>query len=239
MNPTGVFVTGTDTGVGKTIVSAAIARHLHNKGLRVGVMKPVTSGSTVTGGAPVSEDAQLLRWAACSDAPAGDTSPYVLREPIAPSEAARLEGVTINRWRIRDSFERLAGMHDFMVVEGAGGLLVPLADDLMVADLAKDLGLPLIIVARPGLGTINHTLMTCECAISRGISILGFILNGQEENPGQAEAYASRLIARLSGLPLLGVLGRYGGLDEKEIVTRIADALDREPLADALKGELQ
>jgi len=126
-----------------------------------------------------------------------------------------------------------------MIVEGAGGLLVPLADDLMVADLAKDLGLPLIIVARPGLGTINHTLMTCECAISRGISILGFILNGQEENPGKAEAYASRLIAKFSGLPLLGVLGRYGGLAEKEIVTRMADALDREPLADALKGEIE
>jgi len=153
MRPKGIFITGTDTGVGKTIVAAGIARYLHDRGIRVGVLKPVTSGALEADGRLVSEDAELLRWAARSTAPAGDTAPYVLRDPLAPSEAARRDGVAISRNRIREAFDRLAGRHDFLIVEGAGGLLVPLADDLLVADLAKHLELPLLIVARPDLGT--------------------------------------------------------------------------------------
>jgi dethiobiotin synthetase len=236
MQSKGIFITGTDTGVGKTIVAAAIARYLRNQGANVGVFKPVTSGALESGENLVSEDAELLRWAAQCIAPATDVSPYVLREPLAPSEAARRDRVTIRYQRIREAFDRLTAHHDFIIVEGAGGLLVPLAQDLLVADLAKRLGLPLLIVARPDLGTVNHTLMTCECALCRGIKVLGVVINGQEEHPGQAESYAPRLIEQLSGVPLLGVLRRCHGMDEKAIVEKLAVCMEGEPLATALNG---
>jgi dethiobiotin synthetase len=238
MRSKGIFVTGTDTGVGKTIVAAAIARYLRDQGVNVGVFKPVTSGALENGGKLVSEDAELLRWAAKCTSPAGDVSPYLLREPLAPSEAAQRDGVTIRYERIRESFDRLAAHHDFLIVEGAGGLLVPLTDDLFVADLAKRLELPLLIVARPDLGTVNHTLLTCECARSRGIEVLGVVINGQPEQPGLPESYAPRLIARLSGVPLLSVLRRHPGMDEKSIVEKLAACIEGEPLATALNGEI-
>lgn len=236
MHTKGIFVTGTDTGVGKTAVAAAIARYLKGTGVAVGVLKPVTSGGVEIDGTLVSEDAELLKSAADCASPAEDIAPYVLREPIAPSEAARLDGVTVSYPRIREAFDRLAARHDFLVVEGAGGLLVPLADDLLVADLAERLELPLLIVARPDLGTVNHTLMTCECARSRGIAILGIVINGQPEQPGAAEAYAPRLIERLSGIPVLGVLPRISGTDEARMVERLADSLEGGALAATLKG---
>lgn len=239
MRPKGIFVTGTDTGVGKTIVAAGIARYLHDRGIRVGVLKPVTSGALEADGRLVSEDAELLRWAARSTAPAGDTAPYVLREPLAPSEAARRDGLIIRYERIREAFDRLEGNHDFLIVEGAGGLLVPLADDLLVADLAKHLELPLLIVARPDLGTVNHTLMTCECARSRGIGVLGIVINGQPEQPGEAESYAPRLIGHLADVQLLAVFQRFTDTNEKGVVEKLAACVGKEPLAAALMGEME
>lgn len=236
MEPAGIFVTGTDTGVGKTIVAAAIARHLRNKGVDVGVMKPVTSGGIERDGNLASEDAELLKIASGSVSSYKDIAPYVLRQPIAPSEAARLEGVTVIYERIRESFDRLSARHDFLIVEGAGGILVPLAEDFLVADLALLLGLPLVIVARPDLGTVNHTLMTCECARSRNIGVLGVVINGYPEDPGAAEFYAPRLIERLSGVPLLGVLPRTTCSEEIRIAEMLAKTIENSALAAALPG---
>jgi len=236
MSPKGIFITGTDTGVGKTIVAAAIACYLRDKGYRVGVLKPVTSGGVEKDGRLVSEDAELLAWAAGCPAGNEDISPYVLRDPIAPSEAARHEGVRIVYERIREAFDRLSAVHDIVIVEGAGGLLVPLSDDLLVADLAQRLDLPLIITARPDLGTVNHTLMTCECARTRGIAILGVIINGWPDNPGNAESYAPELIERLSGERLLGVFPRCSDRDEKAIVEKLSHQIEGQPLASTLHG---
>ena len=121
------LITGTDTGVGKTIVAATIARLLHQRGVNVGVMKPVTSGCREVDGRLVSEDAELLAWAAGCDSADPDTAPYRLKEPLAPSVAASREGVRIDFSRIRDAYDRLASRHDVVIVEGAGGLMVPLA----------------------------------------------------------------------------------------------------------------
>jgi len=238
MRARGIFVTGTDTGVGKTAVAAAIAGYLKRKGIDVGVLKPVTSGGVMRDGRLVSEDAELLRCASGCTAPVDDIAPYVLREPIAPSEAARLDGVTVTYERIREAFDRLSVRHDFLVVEGAGGLMVPLADDLLVADLAQRLLLPLVIVARPDLGTVNHTIMTCECARARGIRILGVVINGQPAGPGAAESSAPRLIERLSGVPLLGVLPRVSDTDEVRIAQKLASGFEGGTLAEALMGGL-
>ena len=147
-----IFVTGTDTGVGKTVVTAALALLLRERGVNVGVMKPVTSGCVERGDSLVSEDAELLAWAAGVPLD-NDCAPYCLRTPIAPSVAAARENVRIDFSRIGDAFERLKAHHDFVLVEGAGGLMVPLSGGLMVADLVLALKLPLLVVARPNLGT--------------------------------------------------------------------------------------
>lgn len=234
----GIFVSGTDTGVGKSIVAAAIALLLRNAGVRVAVLKPVTSGAVLLDGRLVSEDAELLRWASGCAAPDREIAPYLLREPLAPSEAAAREGTTIELSQVREAFNRLSANHDFVIVEGAGGLLVPLAEDLLVADLVKDLSLPLLIVARPNLGTVNHTLMTCECARSRGIEVLGVVINGQPAQPGLAEEYAARVISEFAAVPVLAVLPRCGEANEKTIVESLAKYIDKQPLAALLSQEV-
>ncbi|MRR57430.1 MAG: dethiobiotin synthase [Deltaproteobacteria bacterium] len=237
MNTKGIFITGTDTGVGKTVVASALASYLKCRGIRVGVLKPVTSGAVEVDGRLVSEDAELLRMASGCTSPDEDIAPYLLREPLAPSEAASREGVSIRAERILEAFNRVSALHDVTIVEGAGGLLVPLGEGLLVADLAVRLNLPVIIVARPNLGTVNHTLMTCECARSRGIRVMGVVINGQPLHPGPAEHYASRVIASLSGVPVLAVLPRQEMADEMFVVEKLAEAIGSQPLADALEKE--
>ncbi len=234
----GIFITGTDTGVGKTVVASAIARLLHDHGVNVGVMKPVTCGCLEENGHLVSEDALLLAWSAGVAGVDPDMAPYLLRLPIAPSEAARREGVRINFQHIADSFARLASRHDFVIVEGAGGLMVPLAGGLLIADLINHLSLPLLVVARPNLGTINHTLMTCFAARQLGITVKGVVINNYPEKPGIAEESAPHLIASLAGAPLLGIFPHLEGNGLREIVEALAERLDNEPATRILLREI-
>lgn len=225
MAPRGIFVTGTDTGVGKTIVAATLARLLRMNGVKVGVMKPVTSGCREENGQLVSDDAQLLCQAAgvvISD----DIAPYCLREALAPAEAAKIDGVRIDFSAIKASFDRLASAHDFVIVEGAGGLMVPLTGGLLVADLARELELPLLVVARPGLGTINHTVLTCFAAQQLGLKVAGVIVNGMPEHPGLAEKGAPHQIGSLCGASVLGIWPQRNEVDEMEIVDELAVWLD-------------
>ncbi len=239
MKGKGVFITGTDTGVGKTFTTAAIARFLHDRGMRVGVMKPVTSGCVMVGGKLVSEDAELLKWASSCTAPAADIAPYLLKAPLAPSVAAAMEGVEIRFDNIVQAYKRLESGHDFMLVEGAGGLLAPLTEKLFIADLILSLQLPLIIVARPNLGTVNHTLLTSFCAEKLGITVLGVIMNQYPDVPGPAEKYAPEMITKLSGVPLLGMLPHVEGRNETAMVENLAEAIRRRPLANNLLKELK
>ena len=233
----GIFITGTDTGVGKTIVAATLARLLRMRGLNVGVMKPVTSGCREENGRLVSDDALLLCQAAgvtCSDA----VAPYLLREPVAPAEAAKLDGVRIDFARIRESFTTVSAGYDFMIVEGAGGLMVPLAGGLLVADLARQLELPLLVVARPNLGTINHTVLTCFAAQQMELKVAGVIINNYPEPPGLAERSAAHHIGSLCGAPVLGIWPHRDDLDEMEIVDGLADWLDGQSETDIVLREL-
>jgi len=233
----GIFVTGTDTGVGKTVVAAVLARLLRMRGLSVGVMKPVTSGCRAENGRLVSDDALLLCQAAgvdCSD----DVAPYLLREPVAPAEAARQDGVVIDFARIRAAFDRLAAAHDFVIVEGAGGLMVPLAGGLLVADLARQLGLPLLMVARPGLGTINHTVLSCFAAQQMGLKVAGVVINNYPDSPGLAERSAPHQIGSLCGAALLGIWPHRDDVDELELVEGLAEWLDGQAETDIVLREL-
>jgi len=234
----GIFITGTDTGVGKTIAAAALARLLHNRGVNVGVMKPVTSGCSEENGSLVSQDAELLAWGAGLEAVDDDNAPYLLREPIAPSEAAGREGVVIEFQRIGEAFKRLASRHDFIIVEGAGGLMAPLAGNLLIADLINYLSLPILVVASPALGAINHTLLTCFAARQLDISLCGVVINDYPEFPDCAEESAPHLISALAGTPLLGIFPHISGKNQREVVLGLASRIGRESGTDKLLREI-
>jgi dethiobiotin synthetase len=234
----GIFITGTDTGVGKTIAAATLARLLREKGVNVGVMKPVTSGCREESGRLVSEDAELLAWGAGLAGVDADVAPYLLRQPIAPAEAASRDGVRIDFRIIGNAFSRLASRYDFVIVEGAGGLMVPLFGGFLIADLVKHLSLPLLVVARPNLGTVNQTLLTCFAAKQLGISVRGVVINNYPERPGVAEESAPTLIASLSGAPLLGIFPHQEGIDSHEIVAGLAARLSDDPATQNLLREI-
>jgi len=215
--PRGIFVTGTDTGVGKTVVAAGLAAALIQSGRNVGVMKPVATGGVRRREGLMSEDAEFLAHVADAPEPMSIISPVVLAEPLAPTVAARRAGVTIDLDAIRAAFDEIAAAHEVVIVEGIGGLLVPITEGYRVADLAADLGLPLVVVARPGLGTINHTLLTVEVARGRGLDLLGIIINDLDaDTAGVAEETNPAELARETGLPILTVVPHDAETDPRE-----------------------
>jgi dethiobiotin synthetase len=233
----GIFITGTDTGVGKSIASAAIALLLQRQGRSVGVMKPVTSGCLELDGRLVSQDAELLGFAAGITL-TPDCTPYLFRAPVAPSIAASQEGARIDFGVIRDAYLRLAAQYDYLIVEGAGGLMVPLAGGLLMSDLAAHLGLPVAVVARPGLGTVNHTLLTTFSARNLGLEVKGVIINQYPEFPDQAAEYAPHLIASLCGAQLLGVFPEVAGTDDRAVVVGVVERLERDPATAVMLREI-
>ncbi len=204
MKHKGFFITGTDTGVGKTIITAALARMLLNRGLDVGVMKPVETGCARGPKGLIPTDSEFLIKAGKSKDPKALITPYTLEAPVAPSEAADLAGVEINDEYILDCYLKLKERHDCMIVEGAGGLMVPIYQRLLVSDLIKLLELPIILVARPNLGTINHSLLSIRYAQDQGIPVLGFIVNRRHDRIHASEEKSPIIIEKLSGVPFLG-----------------------------------
>ncbi len=173
MKARGLFVTGTDTGVGKTAVSCALARALRGRGVDVGVMKPIETGVPAAG----PEDARALREAAGAADRLEEICPLRFALPAAPTVAAEAEGREVDLALLRRSAEGLASRHELLLVEGAGGLLVPAAPGRSMADLAAELGLPLLVVARTRLGTINHTRLTLLAAEHLRLPVLGVALS--------------------------------------------------------------
>lgn len=202
----GYFITGTDTGVGKTLVTGAVARALVQRGKRVGVMKPFETGCGLRGSVLVPRDALFLKAMAQSTEALERICPCRLRYPLAPWIAAALEQVSIDVQQVVSIFKELQSRCDVMLVEGAGGLMVPITATLMNSDLAGLLGLPLIVVARLSLGTINHTLLTVQQALTRGLSVAGIVLNQLTPDRGVAEQTNPDAIRRLAGVPVLGQL---------------------------------
>ncbi len=215
----GIFVTGTDTEVGKTVIAGGLAAVLKAAGMDVGVMKPIATGGVEAFSHPeqerteknplnlISEDAIFLRHAAESDDELHLINPICLREPIAPSVASALENVRIDLRKIDFAFAQLRQRHEFVVVEGIGGIAVPIQENFLVAHLARHLQLPLIVVARPDLGTINHTFLTVEFARSFGLDVHGIVLNGlRTETAGPAEETNPAEISRITGSKILGIV---------------------------------
>lgn len=218
-----LLVTGTDTGVGKTYVSAGVARELARRGAPVGVMKPFATGARTIGGRLVSDDALLLKKAAGVDDPLDLINPVCLKPPLAPDMAARVSRRPITPETVWSAYRTLSRKHQPMVVEGVGGLLVPLFAGFTVADLAKRLRLPLLIVTRPALGTLNHTALTVHAARSHGLRILGLVVNyAVRARKGLAERLNPAALEQLTGIPVLGVIP-YGapGTVFRKIVDRL------------------
>lgn len=189
----GVFVTGTGTEVGKTVVAAVVAHTLAAAGERVAVFKPAVTGLNEPGEA----DHELLRRAAGSTQADEEIAPYRYGPPASPHLAASMAGGAIDPERLRGAARAAAESADALVCEGVGGLLVPLAPDYMVRDLAVDLALPLVIAAAPGLGTINHTLLTLEAARAAGLAVAAVVLTPWPEDPSEVEKSNRETIARL------------------------------------------
>lgn len=202
----GIFITGTDTGVGKTIVAAGLALVLRERGRKVGVMKPVATGCIGDGKRLISEDAAFL-FEAAENEYAPLTNPLRFHNPLAPSVASVIEKKEIAIEKIMKAYQELQRYYDFLIVEGIGGLLVPITKDYYVANLIHELDLPLIIVARGGLGTINHTLLTVDAAVIRGFQIRGIIFNRMPRvNVSIAEITNPKVIHDLTKIPILGTL---------------------------------
>jgi dethiobiotin synthetase len=215
MKARGVFITGTDTGVGKTVVGCLVAAALRKLGVNVGVMKPVETGCLEDNGRLRALDAEALARAARVTDPPELVCPVRLREPMAPSIAAEIEGRSIELDEIRQAYDELSRRHDFLLVEGAGGITVPIVDGFDMADLARDLDLPVIVVARPSLGTLNHSTLTTEYARRRGLEVLGLVVSNASE-PGHrslVERTNLEVLPRLTGRPVLGVLPHVVGVD--------------------------
>lgn len=195
----GVFVTGTGTEVGKTVVAATIARTLAAEGRRVAVFKPAVTGLDEG----VETDHALLRRASGSEQSDDEIAPYRYGPPASPHLAAALAGEEIDPERLRQAAAAAAEGADAIVCEGVGGLLVPLSTGYLVRDLAADLGHPLVVVASPGLGTINHTLLTVEAARAAGLEMGAIVLTPWPEGPTEIERSNRATIAELAGVPVL------------------------------------
>jgi dethiobiotin synthetase len=194
----GLFVTGTGTEVGKTVVAAAIARTLAAEGKRVAVFKPAVTGLEEEG----ETDHALLRRASGSSQSDEEIAPYRYDPPASPHLAAALAGEEIDPERMRQTARAAAEDADVLICEGVGGLLVPLTPTYLVRDLAIDLGYPLVIVATPGLGTINHTLLTIESARTAGLDVAAAVLNPWPAEPSEIERSNRETIAALADAPI-------------------------------------
>jgi dethiobiotin synthetase len=198
--PRGVFITGTDTGVGKTFVAAALLRGLCDTGLRAVGMKPVAAG--IEPGSAVNADVTALAQAGNVDAPLADRNPYAFAAPIAPHLAARAEGRVIDIGVIALAYGRLAARSDAVVVEGAGGALVPLDERRDMLDIACALGLPVLLVVGIRLGCLNHALLSVLAIRARGLTLAGWVANRPEPDMPFADANVDTLARRLGIAPI-------------------------------------
>lgn len=199
------FVTGTDTEIGKTLISATLLHHLSLRGLRTIGMKPVAAGVTVINGIARNDDVDALTAASNIDVPRNLTTPYLLHSAAAPHLAAVIDGVTISIDHIIECYARLVEKAEAIVVEGVGGFCVPLAEDDDTANLAQRLNLPVVLVVGMRLGCLNHALLTAQAIRSRGQVLAGWVANCVPPQMPYHHENIATLQARLQA-PLLGIV---------------------------------
>jgi len=210
----GIFITGTDTGVGKTLVAAALSLHLKKRGRSVGVMKPIETG--ISPARDAQSDAARLRSIVDSEEPLGAIRPYSFAQPVAPLAAAQAERQTINPDTIKKVYRLLSTRYDYMVVEGIGGIRVPITPTVYVTELIKALRLPVVVIGRSGLGGINHALLTIDVLQRSRIPILALVLNRTESARSALARLQERttleFLRKQAGVPILGPLPYEPGM---------------------------
>jgi dethiobiotin synthetase len=208
-----IFITGTDTGVGKTTVSASLAAFLSlRKRMNVGVMKPFETGLPKDDKDSGTRDAFLLRAASGSADNLSDISPYTFEAPLAPEIAADLEHAKIDLRVLDRAYKKIAGRHDIVVVEGAGGIMVPIKKKFFYVDLIERWNAPVIIIARLAVGTINHTLLTYDLLKKRGIKVIGVILNNNDKTKSTVAQTNLEMLKYYLTIPVLGIYPYSEGL---------------------------
>lgn len=222
----GVFVTGTDTGCGKTLISTLLIRALRKRGLRVAGFKPIAAGAAECDGVLQNDDALALAAAAGLDLPYAQINPYCFASPVSPHLAAAEEGVVVDPAVVRAARDRLAAVADYLVAEGAGGWRVPLGDDLDIQDLALELRLPVILVVGMRLGCLNHALLSAQAIRASGAELAGWVANAVDPAMSHFEGNLATLRSRLA-VPCLGVVPH---LDFGAPSHDVPDRLDIDPL---------
>jgi len=215
-DPRAWFLAGTDTEIGKTFVACALLHAARATGLCAVGMKPVAAGADAVDGEWINEDAARLRTASSFDPGLERLNPYCLRSPVAPHIAAAEEGVEIEPRRIREAFDSLRAEADIVIVEGVGGFRVPLGPRYDTADLARELGLPVILVVGMRLGCINHALLTVEAIAARGLKLAGWIANLVDPAMLRVDENLDALRTRIDA-PLLGVTPRVADGDPASV----------------------
>lgn len=229
----GFFVTGTDTGIGKTVVSVALTGALRAMGVDACGMKPIESGCP--GGPGTAEDGLMLREASGGAEPMEAITPFTFKAPVAPLVAARMEGRHIEPAAVAAAASELASRHEALVVEGIGGLLVPISRGYSARDMASELGLPVVVVASAFLGTINHTMLTLEAIERAGLRLAGVVMNTHRPPEGtEAERTNADVLEELMGTPLLGRLPYMEGASVSGMIEAGENNLDM----DLLRGFL-
>jgi dethiobiotin synthetase len=204
----GLFITGTDTGVGKTLIAGGIARLLTEQGMRVGVFKPIATGCRNEMGEWVSDDAVFLAMCAGVSEPLTVTTPACYEIPAAPLVAARAAKRPVDYEQIAAMYHYLCRSYDVVLVEGIGGVLTPLDEETTILDIAAAMGLATVVVARSRLGTINHTLLTLRAVRDAGLPLAGVVINGYNAPTADlAEETAGSVIAELGKTKVLAVVG--------------------------------
>lgn len=216
VTPRGFFVTGTDTGVGKSLVACALLHALAAVGLRVVGMKPVAAGATHVNGAWINDDVEQLVAASNVAAPRTLVNPYCFAPPIAPHIASAVAGTVIDTGHLLQSFQQLLALADAVVVEGAGGFCVPLNDRDTFADVARLMALPVVMVVGMRLGCLNHALLTAEAIHARGLRLAGWVANHVDANMVHADENVATLQARLAA-PMLARIAHCAAPDATSV----------------------
>ncbi len=225
--PKGIFIIGTDTEVGKTVVSAGLMHLLIKNNYNAAYFKPVASGEVLLGGSYKSADASFIKTVAGFSEDEKNITPFSFKNAVAPHFAARLEGRIIDLAIIKNTLQNLKKRYELIIAEGAGGLAVPLNDKgFMQYDLIVELGFPCLLVSRTGLGTINHTLLTLRFAKSAGLVIKGIVMNGNGQSPVEIDNIET--IKKLSGIAEIFTIPALKGVETEKLQTgNIADEFEK------------
>jgi dethiobiotin synthetase len=233
----GIFITATDTEVGKTIIAGGLASAARRRGTNVGVMKPFASGAIEDESGPFSIDVRFLARCIGMGRESADQCPVLLKAPMAPMPAAESESVSIDMQVVWDAVDRMKSSCDWLVVEGIGGLKVPITEQYHVIDFAAELGMPILLVARAGLGTINHSLLSIEALQARQIPIAGVVMNAATDEEDASNPTNHEIIERCSGVRVLANISHLekvnvealdcSGLSESRSFDQLAEELLR------------